>query len=74
MKNNLISPFVMREAGIKVSNIPKTQVTEPTAIEDHSICFPETGFKYQAAPTSADHDTLLRCRHRRARRYQQLPW
>jgi hypothetical protein len=44
MKNNMIPPFVMREAGIKVSYIPKTQVTERT-IEDHSICFPETGFK-----------------------------
>jgi hypothetical protein len=34
----------MREAGIKVYDTPKTQVTEPT-IEDHSISFPETGFR-----------------------------
>ncbi len=44
MENNLLPPFVMREAGIKVYDTPKTQVTEPT-IEDHSITFPETGFR-----------------------------
>jgi hypothetical protein len=31
-------------SGIKVYDTPKTQVTEPT-IEDHSISFPETGFR-----------------------------
>jgi hypothetical protein len=44
MKNNLIPPFVMREAGIGVYDTPKIQVAEPTT-EDHSICFPETGFR-----------------------------
>jgi hypothetical protein len=44
MKNNLMPPLVMREAGIKVYNTPKIQVAEPT-IKDHSICFPETGFR-----------------------------
>ena len=44
MKNNLIPPFVMREAGIKVYDTPKIQMSEPTT-EDHSICFPETGFR-----------------------------
>jgi hypothetical protein len=34
----------MREAGIQVYDTPKIQVAEPTA-EDHSICFPETGFR-----------------------------
>jgi hypothetical protein len=38
MKNNLLPPFVMREAGIHVYDKPKIQVAEPTA-EDHSICF-----------------------------------
>ena len=44
MKNNLIAPFVMREAGIGVYDTPKIQVAEPTT-EDHSICFTETGFR-----------------------------
>jgi hypothetical protein len=44
MRNNLIPPFIMREAGIKVHDTPKIQVTDPT-VDDHSICFPETGFR-----------------------------
>ena len=44
LKNNLVPPFVMREAGIKVYDTPKIQLDEPT-IEDHSICFPETEFR-----------------------------
>jgi hypothetical protein len=44
MKNNLIPPFVMREAGIGVYDTPKIQVAEPTT-EDDSTCFPETGFR-----------------------------
>jgi hypothetical protein len=44
MRNNLMPPFVMREAGIKVNNAPKTQTTEPTK-KDHSMYFPETTFR-----------------------------
>jgi hypothetical protein len=44
MNNNLIPPFVMREAGIKVMDTPKIQTLEPTE-EDHSIYFPETDFR-----------------------------
>jgi hypothetical protein len=44
MKNNLLPPFVMREGGVQVYDTPKIQLAEPTA-EDHSICFPETGFR-----------------------------
>jgi hypothetical protein len=44
MRNNLIPPFVMREAGIRVNDTPKIQTTEPTE-EDHSIYFPETDFR-----------------------------
>ena len=40
MKNNLIPPFVMREAGIKVNDTPKIQTSNPTE-EDHSIYFPD---------------------------------
>jgi hypothetical protein len=42
MKNNLLPPFVLREAGIKLNDTPKSQVEECT-IEEHSMLFPETG-------------------------------
>jgi hypothetical protein len=44
MRNNLIPPFVMREAGIRVNDTPKIQTTEPTE-EDHSIYFPDSDFR-----------------------------
>ena len=44
MKNNLIPPFVMREAGIRVNDTPKIQTIDPTE-KDHSMCFPETDFR-----------------------------
>jgi hypothetical protein len=44
MRNNLIPPFIMREAGIRVSDTPKIQVIEPTE-DDHSIYFPDTDFR-----------------------------
>jgi len=43
MTNNLIPPFVMREAGIKVDDIPKMQVKDPSAT-DHAIVFPDGNF------------------------------
>lgn len=44
MQHNLIPPFVMREAGIKVLDIPKIQIDEPT-VSNHAIKFAETGFR-----------------------------
>jgi hypothetical protein len=44
MRNNLIPPFVMREAGIKVNDTPKIQTSNPTE-EDHSIYFPDNDFQ-----------------------------
>ena len=44
MHNNLMPPFVLREAGIQVKDVPKIHVTAPTE-EDHSIMFKETGFR-----------------------------
>ena len=38
MTNNLIPPFIMREAGLEVREIPKIHVKEPT-VEEHSIYF-----------------------------------
>ena len=44
MTNNLIPPFVMGEAEIRVMVTQKIQPNEPTK-EDHSIYFPETDFR-----------------------------
>jgi hypothetical protein len=69
MDNNLIPPFVMREAGIQVNDIPKIHLTDPS-IDDHAITFPETGFRIPLSlsgvfsffltskPTAADHDSI----------------
>ena len=43
MKNNLLPPFIMREAGIIVRDTPKIQLTNPTEM-DHAITFPD-GFR-----------------------------
>ena len=44
MNNNLIPPFIMREAGVKVRGTPKIHVLDPSP-EDHAIIFDETEFK-----------------------------
>lgn len=44
MNNNLIPPFMMREAGIQVKDVPKIQTLDPTE-DDHAIVFRETGFR-----------------------------
>ena len=44
MSNNLIPPFMMREANITVNDVPKIQMKNPTE-DDHAIVFPETGFR-----------------------------
>ena len=44
MRNNLLPPFILREAGVRVSNTPKIQMDDPT-VDHHSIYFPETSFR-----------------------------
>jgi hypothetical protein len=44
MKNNLVPPFVMREAGITVNATPKVQAIKPTE-EDHLMCFPDSDLR-----------------------------
>ena len=44
MRNNLLPPFMLREAGIQVSDMPKIQVDDPSE-KDHLIYFPETNFR-----------------------------
>ncbi len=48
MEQNLIPPFVMREAGIVVNDTPKIHMNDPT-VEDHSIYFEETNFRIPMA-------------------------
>lgn len=43
MSNNLIPPFILREAGITVNDVPKIQIQD-LSIHDHAITFPETKF------------------------------
>ena len=44
MEVNLLPPFVMREAGVVVNDVPKIQINDPSN-EDHAIIFDETGFR-----------------------------
>ena len=48
MKNNLLPPFIMREAGIQVNDVPKIQVPDPS-IDDHCLYFSETDFRIPLA-------------------------
>jgi hypothetical protein len=50
MEYNLLPPFVMREDGIIVRDTPKSHMEEPTE-EDHTLTFPETGFRIPLSPT-----------------------
>ena len=43
MKNNLLPPFILRQAGIEVNDVPKIHTNEPTQ-STHSVKFTETGF------------------------------
>ena len=44
MSYNLIPPFMMREAGIKLRDVPKIQVDDPME-DDHALVFPEMGLR-----------------------------
>lgn len=69
MANNLIPPFVMRENGITVNDIPKIHLNDPSE-NDHAITFNETGFRIplnlwgifsyfpSSKPTVDDHDSI----------------
>ena len=69
MTNNLIPPFIMREAGIIVNDRPKIHSKDP-GVDDHSIYFPESEFRitltlngvFSGFSTSKpDIDTLREC-------------
>ena len=44
MEHNLIPPFMLREMGAAVNDIPKIHKEDPT-VDDHAITFVETGFR-----------------------------
>ena len=67
MDNNLIPPFMLREMGVTVNDVPKIHKVDPT-VDDHAITFMETGFRiplslwgiFSYCPTSKPtHDDLL---------------
>ena len=43
MRNNLLPPFILRQVGIEVNDVPKIHVNDPSE-RDHSIYFKETDF------------------------------
>ena len=45
MDHNLIPPFIMREGGVIVNDIPKMHCTDPT-IDDHCISFKDIDLEY----------------------------
>ena len=44
LEHNLISPFILREAGIQVNDTPKIQVTDPD-VSHHALYFAETDLR-----------------------------
>ena len=44
MDHNLILPFMLREMGVTVNDVPKIHKEDPT-VDDHAILFAETGFR-----------------------------
>ena len=44
MDNNLIPPFMLREMGVTMNDVPKIHKEDPT-VDDHAITFVETGFQ-----------------------------
>ena len=54
MDYNLLPPFMMREAGLIVKDIPKIQLDDPSE-EDHAITFPETGFRIPLSLWESSH-------------------
>ena len=67
MDHNLIPPFMLREMGVTVNDIPKIHKEDPT-VDDHAITFVEMGFRiplslvgiFSYFPTSKPmHDDLL---------------
>ena len=50
MTHNLLAPFMLREAGININEVPKIHVTSPTE-EHHAITFPRNQFSNSTITT-----------------------
>ena len=67
MSNNLIPPFIMREAGIEINERPKIHSENP-GVEDHSIYFADSDFRitltldgvFSGFPSSKPSESTLR--------------
>ena len=44
MKNNMLPPFILREAGITINDKAIIHLSDPS-MDNHAIEFPETGFR-----------------------------
>ena len=44
MDHNLVPPFILREAGVIINNVPKIHVQDPTE-NDHAIVFPDESLR-----------------------------
>ena len=65
MDNHLITPFIMREAGIMVNDTPKIQLVDPD-VTSHSIYFAESDLRIPLSLWEYYHtypplSHLLRC-------------
>ena len=57
MDNNLIPPFMLREKGVTVNDVPKIHKADPT-VDDHVITFVETDFGYHCHCGACSHICL----------------
>ena len=48
MTHNLLPPFMLREAGIHINEVPNIHVTSPTE-DHHTITFQQTNFRFPFA-------------------------
>ena len=45
MQHNLIPPFIMREAGIEVNDVPRIHIWDELICESHSIMIPQVDLR-----------------------------
>ena len=57
MDNNLIPPFMLREMGVTVNDVPKIHKEDPT-VDDHAITFMEMGFRIPLSLWGIFHTSL----------------
>ena len=45
MKNNMIPPFIKREAGLEVNDTPRIHIRDEVTCESHSIMMPQVDLR-----------------------------